>query len=120
MLRTIFALALFAYPAEFRRDYRSQLFLDLEDRTHEQGYALRLFFDVLVNGIFMRIENLWRDIAYAVRTLARAPLFTIVVAGTLSSLAHSKPCCCARCRIHTSIALCLQPAKCVAAQERPE
>jgi putative ABC transport system permease protein len=85
MLRTIFALALFAYPAEFRRDYRSQLFLDLEDRTHEQGYALRLFFDVLVNGIFMRIENLWRDIAYAVRTLARAPLFTIVVAGTLAA-----------------------------------
>lgn len=84
MMRTLFAVALLAYPGEFRREYRSQLFLDLDDRGEEKGYTLRLFFDVLLAGIAMRLESLWRDITYAVRTLGKAPLFTTVVVGTLA------------------------------------
>jgi putative ABC transport system permease protein len=84
MLRALFAVAMLAYPGEFRREYTSQLFLDLEDRGGESGYTLRLFFDVLLGGIAMRLELLWRDIAYAVRTLSKAPVFTGVVVGTLA------------------------------------
>jgi putative ABC transport system permease protein len=84
MLRTLFSVALMAYPGEFRREYTSQLFLDLDDRGGESGYTLRLFFDVLLAGIGMRFELLWRDIGYALRTLRKAPLFTGVVVGTLA------------------------------------
>ena len=84
MLRTLLAVALFAYPAEFRHDYRSQIFLDLDDRTGERGYAFRLFFDVVFSGIVMRAETLWRDVSYALRTLVKVPLFTSVIVGTLA------------------------------------
>lgn len=84
MLRALFMLSLFAYPAEFRREYRSQLSLDFEDNERQRGYLLRLLFEVLFNGLAMRLEGLWRDISYAVRTLVKAPLFSSVVIGTLA------------------------------------
>lgn len=84
MARTLLTLALLAFPSEFRRTYRSQLFLDLEHRSSERGYAARIFFEVLFGGIAMRAELLWRDVAYAARSLIRAPLFTCIVVGTLA------------------------------------
>jgi hypothetical protein len=85
MRRALLTLALFAFPAEFRSGYRSQLFADLDQRGNEPGYSLRWLFEVLASGISMRTELLWRDITYAVRVLAKAPLFTCVVAGTLAA-----------------------------------
>ena len=84
MARALLTIALLAFPGEFRRAYRSQLFLDLEHRSNERGYAGRIFFEVLFAGITMRSESIWRDVSYAARSLARAPLFTCLVAGTLA------------------------------------
>ena len=84
ILRALFALSIAAYPAEFRREYRSQLFLDFDDRRSVPGELLRLFLDTTFGGMAMRCEMLWRDLAYAVRTLSRARLFSGIVIGTLA------------------------------------
>lgn len=84
MLRPLLALAALAFPSEFRRDYRAQLFLDLEHRESERWYALRLFLDVITAGIMMRFDLLRGDVVYAIRVLANAPLYTGIVAGTLA------------------------------------
>lgn len=84
MARALLTIALLAFPAEFRRAYRSQLFLDLEHRSSEPNYSGRIFLEVLYAGIAMRAESFSRDLSYAARSLARAPLFASIVVGTLA------------------------------------
>ena len=82
--RALLGLLLFAYPSEFRREYRAQILSDLEEGGDGASEALRAGWDVLAGGIAMRAESLWRDLRYAARSLWRAPLFTFVVVGTLA------------------------------------
>lgn len=82
-LRMLFALLLLAYPGEFRREYRSEIMADLEER-HEPRLLLHAAWDLVVTAIGMRVEWLWRDLEYAVRMLRKTPVFTAVVVGTLA------------------------------------
>lgn len=83
-MRALLLFATLAFPADFRKAYRADLLLDLNERQDERGYGLRLFFDVLLAGLGMRLEFVRRDVAYAVRMLLKAPVFTCVVGGTLA------------------------------------
>lgn len=82
---------LFAYPREFRQHYREQLFVDVDDALRENGgearggsFLLRTACDVVATGLMMRLEIPARDIAFSLRTLVRAPLFSIVAIVTLA------------------------------------
>ncbi len=83
-MRALLSFALLAFPGEFRKTYGADLLLDLEHRKDERGYAFRIFFDVLLAGLGMRLELLRRDVSYASRMLVKAPLFTCAVGGTLA------------------------------------
>lgn len=83
-MRSLLLLATLAFPPEFRRAYRTDLLAEFEHRQGERGYGLRLFFDILLAGLGMRLELLCRDVSYAVRMLIKAPVFTCVVGGTLA------------------------------------
>lgn len=82
--RRVFSLLMRAYPREFREHYEASMTDHLQ--TEEIGWrsAFRTGADVLSTSIGMRLENIWRDITYAVRMNAKAPLFTIVVLGTIA------------------------------------
>ncbi len=89
--RTFLEPLLFAYPREFRRHYREQLFVDIDDALRENGararggpFLLRTALDMVAAGLMMRLEIPVRDIAFSFRTLARAPLFSIVAIMTLA------------------------------------
>lgn len=83
-MRALLLFAALAFPADFRKAYRTDLLLDLEHRKDERGYRLRMFLDVLCAGLGMRLDLLRRDVTYAVRVLVKAPVFTLVVGGTLA------------------------------------
>lgn len=78
----IFSVLLRAYPREFRDHYAASMTDHVEaDETESFG---RTISDVLTTSITMRLENLWRDIVYAIRTNVKAPLFTLVIIGTIA------------------------------------
>src|SRR5690348_12467090 len=68
--------ALLLCPSEFRRRFGAQI---VADQTQYRGIALlNACWNVLLAGCAMHLENLLRDLAFAVRSLARAPGYTIV------------------------------------------
>src|SRR5471030_395925 len=82
-MRALITLLLFTYPRDFRVRYRQQIMHELDERD-DPGYALRVAADIIVAGCAIRAESLWRDLRFAVRMLAKAPLFTAVVITTLA------------------------------------
>lgn len=77
LLRT----ALWTTPREFRREYGESIRRDVASRR------LNLFassFDVLCQGLAMRVEAVVRDLAWGGRQCVRAPLFTAVVIATFA------------------------------------
>ncbi len=89
--RALLEPLLFAYPREFRQHYREQLFVDVQDALGTQSagakartFLLRTALDIMAAGFLMRLEIPVRDIAFALRTLVRAPLFSIVAVLTLA------------------------------------
>jgi putative ABC transport system permease protein len=74
-----FALAL--CPPEFRREYGEQIAADVRQRR------LSLFaaaWDVVLQGIVLRLDALRGYVTYAVRSLRRAPLFALMVVVTIA------------------------------------
>ncbi len=68
--------ALLLCPSEFRRRFGAQI---VADQTQYRGIALlNACWNVLLAGCAMHLENVLRDLAFAVRSLARAPGYTIV------------------------------------------
>lgn len=91
MLRSVFRACLFAYPPDFRANYRQQIESDFDleldehrSRAERAAFALHSVCDLLTQGAFMRFERLFSDISYAIRRLARAPLFAAVVLLTFA------------------------------------
>ncbi|HEY8313852.1 MAG TPA: ADOP family duplicated permease [Candidatus Baltobacteraceae bacterium] len=67
-------------PREFRIEYREQIRADCRARGSPLGAAA----DVAANGLMLRWESLVRDVAYGLRSLRRAPLFTAIALLTLA------------------------------------
>jgi putative ABC transport system permease protein len=83
-VRRVFSVALLVYPRDFRDDYRASMTDHFTADDGGTAQALRTIGDVFATSISMRLENLWRDITYAVRMNMKAPLFTIVVIGAIA------------------------------------
>jgi putative ABC transport system permease protein len=71
---TLIDVALLLCPREFRDGYRRDM----------QGDFWRDAFDIARTGIALRLESLARDVVFALRTLAKARVFTIVAVLTLA------------------------------------
>ncbi len=73
-------LALLLSPAEFRRHYAREIY---EDAKNDPVHAAA---DALFAGLGMRVEDLFRNIRRALRSLARSPIYalTVMVALTLA------------------------------------
>lgn len=79
--RFLLSIALFAYPADFRKTFREQILSDVEEsRAHSLAAAL----DIAGNGLRMRTGLLANDLSYAVQRLFRLPLFVGVVVITFA------------------------------------
>lgn len=77
-------LALLLCPSEFRRHCAQELAADL-DRTGEEALPLGLTcLNVAWTGLRLHAENTWRDVSYAARVLAKAPVFAVVAFVTIS------------------------------------
>lgn len=76
-------LALAFCPQEFRDKFEGDV---AYDASHAGQPVFAQAADVFAAGIAMRVERLWRDLAFAVRTLAkrRARLFTIISIVTIA------------------------------------
>lgn len=83
-IRRLYSLMLFAYPRDFREEYRASMNDHLEREQPGWGGALRTAVDALSTAAVMRTENLWRDLTYAVRMNAKAPLFTVVIVAAIA------------------------------------
>jgi putative ABC transport system permease protein len=67
--------ALWTCPATFRARYASQVLLDYEDRgVTSVGEIVR---DLLVSGLMLRIEEMFRNLSVASRMLVKSPLFAM-------------------------------------------
>lgn len=91
MLQSLFRACLFAYPSDFRANYRRQIESDFEteladhpSQAQRAAFAFRSLFDLLTQGALMRAERLFSDISYALRRLRNAPLFAAVVLLTFA------------------------------------
>ena len=80
----IFSVFLRTYPRDFREDYAASMAAHFEADFGDEGSFAGSLFDVLRSSLVMRAENLWRDLAYAVRTNLKAPLFTLVIVATIA------------------------------------
>ena len=89
-----YVLMLFAAPRAFRRTYRSELLEVYDDVTQDAareggalGFArcwLSLCAEALGTAAAERGEMIGRDVAHALRMLAKTPLFSAIVIGTLA------------------------------------
>jgi len=90
----LFALLLLASPAAFRRTYGAQMRRDFYDGLrHERaahGFSGAFLFawsacvDVLWSGLRENGAMTVRDLVFALRSMRKAPLFTVVVVATLA------------------------------------
>jgi putative ABC transport system permease protein len=74
-------LTLFAYPSDFREEFREQILADLEDERPEPW---RIASDILFTGLRMRAENLARDVGFGLRRLRKLPLLVAVVVASVA------------------------------------
>ncbi len=81
MSRRLLELALFAYPADFRAEFREQILADLED---ERAGAFSAAADIVGTGLRMRAEGLARDVGFGVRRLRKLPLLVSVIVASFA------------------------------------
>ncbi len=92
--RVLFRLALVPAPAGFRRTYAARMFDVLTDTVTEayerNGWigaalcAVGCCSDALEASVAERFEMIARDLSYALRVLAKVPLFSAIVVATLA------------------------------------
>lgn len=68
-----FALA--ACPPDYRREYEQSIIADMRARGES---PIAVAADLCYQGVAMRFESLWRDLAFAVRTLAKSRMYAFV------------------------------------------
>lgn len=83
-IKRFFSAVLFAYPREFRDEYGASMTDHFQSEGGGWANALRTAADVLWSSVGMRFENLWRDLVYAVRMNAKAPLFTGIIVASIA------------------------------------
>lgn len=83
----IYRALLFAYPAEFRREYGSQMQQLFEDRLQSEP-ALRVWLDTLPDLAFSAVKEhlhiLAADLVYGARLIRKSPAFTLVALFTMA------------------------------------
>jgi putative ABC transport system permease protein len=78
-IHPLLRIALLACPAEFRSHYAADLAHDL-DRTRAQPLPLvPTCLNVAWTGVRLHAENVWRDLAFALRLVRKNPLFAAMV-----------------------------------------
>ena len=83
----IFRALLFAYPAEFRHEYGSELELVFAEKLQNEPKA-RVWFavlrDLLIAAPKEHLHILKADLHYAVRIFAKSPAFTLMAVLTMA------------------------------------
>lgn len=79
--RRLLALALLAYPADFRAEFRDQIVADLED-SGASGWSTAI--DIACAGLAMRANGVARDATFGVRRLRKLPLLAAVVIASFA------------------------------------
>jgi predicted permease len=83
----LYRALLFAYPAEFRHEYGSQMEQLFEDRLHSEPW-LRVWLDTLTDIAFSAPKEhfhiLAADLTYGVRLFRKSPAFTLVAWFTIA------------------------------------
>ena len=78
-MRALFRLILLLAPREFRDHYGAQI-----DASAETDLRASDLFDLAMTGLRLRWEDFARDASYALRRLAKAPLFVTIVVLTFA------------------------------------
>lgn len=76
--------ALLVCPAEFRRHWAGELSADLDRRRAAPLPLGSTCLNIAWTGVRLHVENVWRDVSYAVRILAKAPVFVVVAVLTIT------------------------------------
>lgn len=92
--RDFFRLLVRASPRGFRRTYGTQMRRDFKDAVRDAGarhgsfgvclFALGACADVLACGARERAAMMWRDLAFAARSMRKTPTFTLFVVVTFA------------------------------------
>lgn len=83
-MHPLLRLALFVCPREFRRQWAYDLSADLDPRRPDPLPLVRTCANVAWTGVRLHAENVWRDLSYAARVLAKTPVFFIVATLTIA------------------------------------
>jgi putative ABC transport system permease protein len=75
-MNALLRFALACCPREFRDNFENDVSYDA---THAGRTVFGEAVDVFAAGIAMRFESFWRDLAFAVRTLAKSRMYAVVV-----------------------------------------
>jgi putative ABC transport system permease protein len=75
MMHPLLRFALWTCPSDYRREYGRSIEYDIRDRRITLASAT---LDLLWQGVLMRLESAFRDGTFALRTLAKTPMYTIV------------------------------------------
>lgn len=75
-MHPLLRFALYAAPPEFRRRFGTQIALDGQE--YRGAEVLGACTNVIASGLYMRGENLLRDLGFALRSLSKAPSYTAV------------------------------------------
>ena len=68
-------------PRDYRREYEESIAADMRSR---KAGALAVAVDLLVQGVSMHCESLWRDLTFAARTLRKSPMYAIVAISAIA------------------------------------
>lgn len=80
-MHPLLRLALAACPADYRREYRDSICADVRSREINVAAAA---FDLVLQGLGMRLENIARDLAFGLRSLRKSPLFAAIAIVTIA------------------------------------
>lgn len=74
-------LALATCPPEYRREYSESIAMDM----HARGQSpLEVALDLCMQGAGMRVEAFWRNLIFAIRTLAKARMYAAVAIAAIA------------------------------------
>lgn len=80
-MNLLLRLALLACPAEFRNEYAEEMLRDLGARN---AGLFASCCDIVRTGVALRLESVLRDATFALRSLAKVPLYTFVTIATIA------------------------------------
>ncbi len=79
MMSPLLRVALQLCPSEFRREHSAEITADFEQSGKFAGLA-----DIVWAGLVLRVENLARDLSFAIRSLQKSRTFLVVTVLTIA------------------------------------